>query len=134
MKKEVLFYRGISGSNPIEDFLDSLAAKQAKKVTWVLKLIEGEKMSDLKKYITKRKKKDPDFAKDYNVGYEDFKLGVMLKAARKKAGMTQEQVAEYIHTKKEAISRLENHSEDIRLSTLEKYASAIGRKVTISLK
>ncbi len=40
MKKEVLFYRGISGSNPIEDFLDALAAKQAKKVTWVLKLIE----------------------------------------------------------------------------------------------
>ena len=91
-------------------------------------------MSDLKKYITKRKKKDPDFAKDYNVGYEDFKLGVMLKAARKNAGMTQEQVAEYLHTKKEAISRLENHAEDIRLSTLEKYASAIGRKVTISLK
>ena len=50
-------------------------------------------MSDLKKYVKKRIKKDPEFAKDYEIGYEEFKIGVILKAARKRAGMTQEQVA-----------------------------------------
>jgi len=36
-------------------------------------------MSDLKKYIQKRKEWDPEFAKDFDSGYEQFKIGVMLK-------------------------------------------------------
>ena len=36
-------------------------------------------MSDLKKYINKRKARDPEFAEDFNSGYEQFKIGVMLK-------------------------------------------------------
>jgi DNA-binding XRE family transcriptional regulator len=91
-------------------------------------------MSDLKKYITSRKKRDAEFARDYNVGYEEFKVGVLLKTARKKAGLTQEQVAKKLRTKKTAISRLENHAVDIRLSTLERYASAIGKKIVISIQ
>ena len=38
--REILFYRSGSSASPIEDFLESLNSKQAKKVTWVLKLIE----------------------------------------------------------------------------------------------
>ena len=30
-------------------------------------------MSDLKKYVAKRKKTDKEFAKDYEEGFEDFK-------------------------------------------------------------
>ena len=45
-------------------------------------------MSDLKKYIKKRKEKDRKFAKDYDEGYEQFKVGVMLKQARESAGLT----------------------------------------------
>ena len=36
-------------------------------------------MSDLKDYIDKRKKNDREFASNYDVGYEEFKLGVILK-------------------------------------------------------
>ena len=36
----VNFYRTESGNCPLEDFLDSLSGKQAKKVVWVLRLIE----------------------------------------------------------------------------------------------
>ena len=32
-------------------------------------------MSDLQKYITKRKKTDKEFAKDYDKGFENFKIG-----------------------------------------------------------
>lgn len=38
--KEIIFYRTKSGNSPIEEFLDSLSARQAQKVTWVLRLIE----------------------------------------------------------------------------------------------
>ncbi len=44
-------------------------------------------MSDLEKYINRRKKIDTAFAKDYDIGYEEFKIGVMLKMAREEAGL-----------------------------------------------
>ena len=41
--RQVIFYKTQSGKTPVADFLDSLNAKQAKKVTWVLHLIENSK-------------------------------------------------------------------------------------------
>ena len=37
---EIQFYRTATGSCPVEDFLDSLNAKQAQKVSWVLKAVQ----------------------------------------------------------------------------------------------
>ena len=37
---------------------------------------EEEKMSDLQKYVRKRKKRDPGFAEDFEAGYEQFKIEV----------------------------------------------------------
>lgn len=91
-------------------------------------------MNDLNKYVKERKKRDSAFADGYEVGYEEFKIGVILKSARKKAGLTQEQIANKLNTKKTAISRLENHSADFRLSTIEKYAKALGKKLYISFR
>ena len=47
-------------------------------------------MSDLRLYIDGRKKTDPEFAENYDKGFQDFKLGVMLRQAREEAGLTQE--------------------------------------------
>jgi HTH-type transcriptional regulator/antitoxin HipB len=90
-------------------------------------------MSDLQKYVAKRKKRDPKFAAHYDRGYERFKLGVMLRQARLEAGMTQEQLARRLKTKKTAISRIENHAEDIKLSTLQRVASALGKQLEIRI-
>ncbi len=90
-------------------------------------------MSDLKKYIATRKKRDRKFAKDYDEGFEQFKIGVMLKQARESAGLTQEELARRLKTKKTAISRIENHAEDIKLSTLERVASALGKQLKIKI-
>ncbi len=90
-------------------------------------------MDDLGKYIEKRKKKDSSFAKGFDKGYEQFKIGVLLKQARLEAGLTQDQVAEKLHTKKSAISRIENHAEDIRLSTLENFAEAVGKHLRLEV-
>lgn len=90
-------------------------------------------MSDLNKYILKRKTKDKAFAKNHESGYAELKLGVMLRQARESAGLTQEELAIKLKTKKSAISRIENHAEDIRLSTLEKVAEALGKTLNLSI-
>ncbi|MEW6291591.1 MAG: helix-turn-helix transcriptional regulator [Thermodesulfobacteriota bacterium] len=90
-------------------------------------------MGDLTSYIAKRKSRDPEFAKGYEAEYQQFKIGVMLKMAREEAGLTQEQLAEKLHTKKTAISRIENHAEDIKVSTLEKFAQALGKTLHIEV-
>ena len=56
-------------------------------------------MSDLKKYVKKRKKRDPEFAREYEAGYEEFKIGVLLRLAREDAGLTQEELARRLNTK-----------------------------------
>ncbi len=90
-------------------------------------------MSDLQKYIAKRKESDAEFAQDFDSGYQAFKFGELLKAARKESGLTQDALAEILHTQKSAISRIENHSDDVKLSTLEKFAAALGKRVEIRL-
>jgi ribosome-binding protein aMBF1 (putative translation factor) len=91
-------------------------------------------MSELQKYIEKRKKQDPEFAVSYDSVYEEFKIGVFIREARKKSGLTQEELARRAATTKSAISRIENHAEDIKLSTIEKVAKALGKKVIIQIK
>ena len=90
-------------------------------------------MDDLDKYIDKRKKKSPKFSQNYDKGYEQFKIGVLLKQARLDAGLTQVQVASKLQTGKSAISRIENHAEDIRLSTLVNYAQALGKSLKLEV-
>jgi len=91
-------------------------------------------MSDLTKYIDKRKKRDSEFASGFESGFEEFKIGLMIKELRLKKGMTQEELAKKMKTNKSVISRMENHSEDIRLSTLEKVAEVFGKKLKIAIK
>ncbi len=56
MKREVLFYRKSSGGCPIEEFLDILPAKAARKVVWVLNLAEEIQMAEnFKKDYSRRK-------------------------------------------------------------------------------
>ncbi len=91
-------------------------------------------MSDLQKYKKKRMKKDPEYWSGYDDRLETFKLGILLKQARLDAGLTQEQIAKRLKTTKSVVSRMENHATDIRLSTLEKFANAVGRKIHVALR
>ena len=64
-------------------------------------------------------------------------LSMKLKKARIKRHMTQDDVAEIMHTKKPAISRIESASMDIAhfpsLLTLARFASAIGYEIKLGL-
>lgn len=88
-------------------------------------------MDDLEKYIENRKVKSKRSAKDFEIGYENFKIGVALRKVREDAGITQEELARKMKTKKSAISRIENHSEDLRISTLKSYLSALGKELQL---
>lgn len=90
-------------------------------------------MSDFQKYKLKRIEQNPEYWEGYQERFESFKVGVLLKQARKEAGFTQEEIARKLKTTKSVISRIENHSKDIRLSTLEKFAIALGKKIHIVL-
>lgn len=88
---------------------------------------------DLQKFIERRKRTDPKFAKNFESGYQEFKIGALLRQAREQAGVTQEALARRTNTKKSAISRLENHAEDVRLSTIKRVAQALGKSLRIEL-
>ena len=90
-------------------------------------------MSDLKKYVKRRIASDKDFAENYEPDYLDFKISVMLRTLREEAGFTQEELASKMHTQKSAISRIENKSENIRISTLFKFAKVLGKQVNINI-
>ena len=91
-------------------------------------------MSDLDNYINKRKQIDNEFSTNYETGYKEFKIGMMIKQLRLQEGMTQEELAKKMSTKKSVISRMENHSEDIRLSILEKVAQIFGKKLQVAIE
>ncbi|WP_207692364.1 type II toxin-antitoxin system RelE/ParE family toxin [Desulfonema limicola] len=42
--RKINFYRDKAGYSPVEEFLDSLNVKQARKVVWVLRLIEEQEI------------------------------------------------------------------------------------------
>jgi ribosome-binding protein aMBF1 (putative translation factor) len=63
-----------------------------------------------------------------------FEMSEMVKEARKQTGMTQEQLATKLGTKKSYISRLENGKCDVQLSTLYRvFEEGLGKKVTITI-
>lgn len=90
-------------------------------------------MSDLQTHSKKKKKKDPVFMENFDTEYEHFKIGVLLKQARKESGLTQKELAFRLNTKRSAISRIENHAEDMKLSTLKKIATALGKKLRLEV-
>jgi len=63
-----------------------------------------------------------------------FRLGVMIREARKDAKMTQEELARRANTKKSYISRVERDASDIRLSTLMRIVEqGLGGKLNIKV-
>lgn len=90
-------------------------------------------MGDLNDHINQFKKNYPNSAKDFDERYQEFKLGILIKEARKKAQLTQKELAKRINTKESAISRLENHAESSTIATLRKIADALNLELTITL-
>lgn len=75
-----------------------------------------------------------EIKKEYEALAVAYDLRKKLIKLRRKAGLTQEELAEILDTQKSNISRLENvtSSSSPKLSTIEEYAQAVGYKVEIN--
>jgi len=75
-----------------------------------------------------------EFEKSFETGCDKFKVGLLLKELREKERMTQEDLGIKLKTKKSVISTMEDHTEDIRLSTISKVAEVFGKKVLMTIE
>ncbi len=91
-------------------------------------------MSDVKQYIEKRKETDAEFAEGFESGYASFKIGVILARAREETGMTIEELARRLNWNKSTIFQIENNSSDVSISTLERYARELGKKLYLEIR
>lgn len=75
----------------------------------------------------------PDVREEYERLSPAYELRRKLVALRQSAGLTQEEAAERLNTKKSNISRLESVNSSIspKLSTITDYAQAMGYRVQI---
>lgn len=72
---------------------------------------------------------------EYERGFEEFKMGVLIQEARKKKGLTQQELAEKAGTNKAYISRVENDIKDVRISTLRKIVEVgLGGELELAIK
>lgn len=84
--------------------------------------------------IAKYGRKGTAMRDKYDADSLAFRLGVMLKEARKEANLTQEELAERTGTKKSYISRIERGLSDIQVSTYHKLIEiGLGKNLTISI-
>ena len=80
--------------------------------------------------------KDPEVKAEYDALSSSFEMKRKMITLRKKAGLTQEQMAELLGTKKSNISRLESVSSGIspRLATIEDYARVLGYSIKVEFE
>jgi len=67
--------------------------------------------------------------------FEAFKIGMLLRNAREKKNLTQEQLGQIVNKKRTYISRVENDGSNITLKTLfDIVEKGLGGKVHISIE
>jgi len=103
-----------------------------------MKNTEGSKMKNITDFedLLKDKYGEKGSAnrEKYDAESLAFRLGIMLKEARKEANITQEQLAEKTGTKKSYISRIEKGQSDIQISTYYKLIEiGLGKHLNISI-
>lgn len=91
-------------------------------------------MSDVDKYINKKEAQTFGFKDKIEEEYKNLRIGEIIRQLRLSEGMTQEELAKKLSTTKSAVSRLENHSESVRLSTIEKVARVFNKKLILEFQ
>ena len=70
----------------------------------------------------------------FEIDSDAFALAECLKEQRRLAGLTQQELADRIGTKKSYISKIENGHADIQLSTLFRIFNGLGRRVSLTIQ
>lgn len=81
-------------------------------------------------YIEERARREPEFPELVEAALERRKLLRELAAAREAAGISQTVIAARMGTSQSAVARIETGEADVRLSTVGRYAAAVGRRIS----
>ena len=134
------------------DFYKAQEEKVQEKIEYVLDLVRFDRQvpkkffkhlenTDMKNVtdfedilIEKYGKKGTARRDKYDIDSLAFRLGAMLKEARKEANLTQEELAKRTGTKKSYISRIERGLSDIQVSTYYKLIEiGLGKHLNIEI-
>lgn len=89
------------------------------------------KGDDLDAFIARRTAMNPEFPKLVEAALETRRLVLELVAERERQGLSQEKVAVALGTKQPNVARLERGAVDPKHTTLVRYASLLGRRITL---
>ncbi len=89
------------------------------------------KKDDLDEFIAKRTAMNPDFPKLMKAAIETRRLVQQLAAERERQGLSQGKIAAALGTKQPNVARLERGSVDPKHTTLVRYASLLGQRITL---
>ena len=77
---------------------------------------------------------DPEYAREFALQEDEFQIARVLLRARLRAGMTQKEVAERMGTTQSVVARMESGKPLPSLSSINRYARAVGSDVKITLE
>ena len=83
----------------------------------------------LTEIIAERTRTNPDFPSLVDAKLRERRLLRTLAARRAELGLSQTEVAARMRTSQSAVARLERGELDPKLSTIERYAAAVGKKL-----
>ena len=87
----------------------------------------------LDEIVAEGRKRDPQFRQFVDAAYERRELFNRLVNARLRAELTQAQVAQRMGTSQAAVARIESGDFDVRTTTLDRYALAVGKRINYRL-
>ena len=79
-------------------------------------------------------RKDPNYVEAYDALEDEFSLAAALIEARARTGLTQQQLADRVHTTQAVIARLESGRVKPSTRTLQRLAAATGMRLRISFE
>ncbi len=83
--------------------------------------------------IAEGARRNPEFPLLVEAAYQRMQLLRRLVRARVRSGLTQAQVATRMRTSQAAVARIESGEFDVRTATLDRYALAVGKRITYKL-
>src|SRR6266446_5222179 len=118
-KRQWWDYQTESGARPIKDFL--------------LALPDEDRAAILDEMIEESTKKNPEFPSLLEEARQRRALLNALATIRSRSRISQSALAKRIKTSQPAIARLEAGTVDPRLSTLQRYAASVGKRIQWTL-
>lgn len=87
----------------------------------------------LDEFISARQARNPAFPAMVDAARDRRRMLRRLAEERERLGLTQTQLAAVMGTSQSSVARIEAGKGDVKLSTVERYAATLGRKVRWSL-